>query len=878
MADLGLTKALRKGIGAAKVARPGLDDAAKAALPTPPPVQPPKIEPPKVELPAIDVPAQTAEATRLSTLKLGDYDLDAVHQTNFDTITTTDDIKAVIADTSERNKALIDESRRGVITNDQLKGLAADLDVQEDVVRQVLMRESGGTLNAETILAARQVLNASADRVLGLAKKISSGQATDLERIQFRRQVQFHDEYQRGFMGARAETGRALNAFGIPTGLDMDPARITRLKQAVENMHGRDTDELATMLSQIDTLEGVNNFVKKYNRSKVAGTLQELFINSILSGPKTALVNLGGNTLFNVMNGVELALAARVGKLLPGEQHIMVGEAQATLFGQLAGFTDAMRYAAKAFRMGEQLDGMAKFEGHTRRAISSRNYFPNGVPHPSLGAAIDILGAAIRLPTERLMAPTDAFFKTLAQRGELARQAYRSVMQEAAGKSLTNEEIAAKIAAFMESPPPGALNAAQDFSDYLTFQSPLGPIGSKVSMALNEVPGAFFVTPFVRTPVNVFMAGLVERSPLAVFSARFREAVRAGGPERDLALARVSLGTLTVASVAAASLNGAITGGGPQNPDARKILEATGWQPYSFVITDPATGRKTYQSYARAEPLAYVIGATADAAEILTYLDYDDELRTESEQANNAIAAIVAGVANNTMSKTFLQGVADFSEALNDPKRYAASWLQNTGSALIPYSSFRRQIGQVQDPLVREGWEWTDRLRNSSGIPGWSEKSPPRRDIFGQPIKYKGGPLLGSLSPFPVTQEKRDPVLSEVVNLMETTRTVPLTMPGRRVDGMKLTAEEYDELVRYARTEPLLNDTTFREALTDLMDSDLYTESTPDMRVALIKQTQDQYDRAAKRMLEEENAVFAERIALHRTKKQIRLYGEEIVQ
>jgi hypothetical protein len=53
---------------------------------------------------------------------------------NFDTIKTTDDVKAVISDIAEQNKGKITEARRGVITNEQLQGLANDLDVKQDVV------------------------------------------------------------------------------------------------------------------------------------------------------------------------------------------------------------------------------------------------------------------------------------------------------------------------------------------------------------------------------------------------------------------------------------------------------------------------------------------------------------------------------------------------------------------------------------------------------------------------------------------------------------------------------------------------------------------------------------------------------------------------
>ena len=240
----------------------------------------------------------------------------------------------------------------------------------------------------------------------------------------------------------------------------------------------------------------------------------------------------------------------------------------------------------------------------------------------------------------------------------------------------------------------------------------------------------------------------------------------------------------------------------------------------------------------------------------------------------NAIAAITAGVVNNTMSKTFLSGVADFSEALTDPKRYMQTYLQRTGSALIPYSSFRRNVAQLQDPIIREGWTFTDQLRKSSGIPGFSADAPPRRDVFGQPIYYKGGSLLSTMSPYPDSQETQDPVMSQVVGLMNETRTVPLAMPGRRVEGMKLTVDEYDELVRISRTEDLIEGKTFREQLVDTMDSEVYALATPDYRVVLLKGVQNAFDTAAKKELETRNTGFADRISDYRLRKRRKLFGE----
>jgi hypothetical protein len=876
MPDYGLTKALLKASKTAKVPRTGAaaEAAQKAATAAPEVFQPvpstaaanlPQAASPRV----LNLGAADAEARRISTLELGDYDLEASHQINFDRLTTADDVKAVIADAAERNKGRITDARRDVISNAHLQALATDLNVDVEVVDTVLRRETGGAIPPpEVVLAARQVLAASANRVLTLGKKIAAGQGTDIERIQLRRQIQFHEDYQTGFMGVRAETGRALNAFNIPVGLELDPENLVRMRSIVDNLNGNDTEELARMISQMESAVQVSRFAKQYTRSRVSGTLQELFINSILSGPLTHVVNATGNALFQGMSVAEYGVAAQIGKILPGSEHVQVGEATAMLYGQLTGWRDAMRYAWLAFKNGESFDAITKFEGHTRRAISSQNLFPKGAP-PSVASMVDLVGTTIRIPTERVMVPVDEFFKTMAYRADLSRQAYLEAQRRiAGGAKLSSADLERITRQFLEAPPPAAVKKAEDFARYVTFQSELGVRGRKWQAVANSTPGGFIIAPFIRTPINVFKAGLLERSPLAVFSSDFHAALAKGGPERDLAVARVAMGSLTVAAAAVAVAGGRITGGGPQDPGARRLLEATGWQPYSLVYENPLTGDTVYQSYARAEPLSFIIGTTADMVEIRAYMNADDPLASDNENMSRAIAGVTAAVANNTLSKTFMSGVADFTAALEDPARYMSGWLARSSQAFLPFSAFRRQITKVQDPLIREAWDYGDKLRATAGLAGYSEGLPPKRDVFGEPVEWKGGSIIGALSPFPDSTYQADPIADELVAVMQQTGSIPVTMPSRKIEGMALTVEEYDEFVRHARQEPNLGGgLTFRDRLDWLYGTSTYLLATPDMKAALIAQERSAADAVGRNRLEKENPEFAARLDRHRMKK-----------
>lgn len=807
-----------------------------------------------------------AEANRVLDLDFGDYNQLDDHQINFDMIDTTDDIKAVIGSVADDNVGAINKARRGKISHDQLQTLADELGTDKDVIEQVMKRQAGEAFGPEVILAARQVLGSSAKRILTLAEKVRMGEATQREMLQFRRQLDFHREYQGQLMGARAEAGRALNAFGIPTG--DSPREIARLSELVETTGGAgDLMRTARELEHIDSVEGLNKLTQTSRLEKVQSVLIENFINSILSGVKTHVINTSGNALFQGMHIAETAVAARIGRFMGTEEGVAVGEASAQMYGVMTSWRQALKTAQVAFKTAEPSDQVMKFEGTVNKAISADNLELSG----GLGRAVDLLGTIIRAPTERIMLPVDEMFKVFARNGDIARQAFREGDRVAA-LSGDPEDAAKVIQEFLRNPPKQALDEAQAAALYKTFQNPLGEAGQAVQKAINKVPGARFVAPFIRTPINIFKAGLLERSPIAVFTRTFQQNIKAGGAARDLALARVSMGSLTAGSMAMYAANGQITGGGPSNPQAREALKATGWKPYSFVYT--VDGKTTYQSYQRAEPLAYVIGATADLVEIQNY--GDDDLDSDDERVSDISAAIVAAIAENTTNKTFLQGVSDFTKMMDDPKRYAKSWGQNLLTAQIPFSGLRRDLTRIQDPYARTAWDLTEKMKASSGYAGYIEDVPANLDLYGDPKYHPAGSILGIMSPFPDSKRTTDEVKLEVVRVMNASRQVPISKPSRRIDGVKLTTKEYYDLMQLSRK--IIEDgegNTFHEALSEAMNSDLYADATPDMRATLLKEVQRNFDKWARIELEEENDGLKLRLETRRAKKDMLMFGLE---
>jgi hypothetical protein len=934
--DFGVTRAIGKAVRAgskgAKVLRPGEAEAAAAdaaaraeklkattAPVEPQPAATTAVEPPAQPMTEFEKAATTppepvnvlapeaqaaidAEAARLSRASMGDHALDAKHMPNFDTITSPESVKAVIAEMAERNKASVDVARRGVITDEQMLGLARDLSTTTDIVEAAVKRESGGQFSPELLMATRQFVNSSAERLKELADKIVGKTATDADKVAFARQQQMHSAVYDQFMGARAEWGRSGRV--LRTSMGASPEQLARMREMLDNVAGRDLDALAKAISMADSTQAVGKLSTRFNQSKVMGTINELFKSSILSGPRTLIVNATGSAI-QLMSAVETGIAgyaragvkaagkalvrygegrvtyadkiaSRVGHYMSDGDGVMIGEASAMLHGTISGTRDALRLAARAFKTGQTLDDVVKFadgrEGlfGPRRRISAENYFPPDKRNTPLGKVVDAIGAVVRVVPERGIAPTDEFFKTLAYRAELERQAFVHVNSQIESGAIQLSDAEQVAREFMENAPLKAEQAAENYMREMAFQAELGPIGKDVERLVNQVPGLSLIAPFIRTPINIFKQAHGKRSPLALFSSQFWADVRAGGRRRDLALTRVGMGTATSALVANYVVDGTITGGGPQNDAERQALLATGWRPYSIKVG------KTYHSYARLEPIAFVLGSTADTVEILSYINSDVEtLKDEQTQAYDSAAAIIAGIANNTMSKTFMKGMADTTEMLSDPRRYFKQWSQGFATAMIPLSSMRRQANQVADPYLREAWTLLDKIKLGSGIPGYSKGLPPRRDFFGEPRSVASGELLGPMSPIPSSPLRYDPVTKEIVRVMQASRQVPITMPGKMVEGMRLTAPEYDKLVLASRSAPIFDGATFKEKIDEVMGTETYANATDTMKAELLRNVQEKADEIGRITLELEDENFAERMALYRAKKARLRFGEE---
>lgn len=711
---------------------------------------------------------------------------------------TAQDVRDALQQMADLDAKNITDKTRGVVSNEQtIKESSAEYRDLNDLIGR-----PPGPMNAAQATAARRVLASSGEQIVQLAKIAQAANASPADIFNFRRAMAVHYALQSEIIAARTETARALQAWSIPVGASK--ARSQAITDLIAQQGGAgDLQALAKAVASVgDNPTAVNTMARELGRGRFGKALYQVWINGLLSGPKTHMVNITSNAMNALYAIPERYMAAGISKAFyDGE--IKSGEATAQAFGLVKGIRDGFRLvvmgnkADGAAGVGDVFDAFAKVEGTTQNAISADALGLD--PAGSLGYGIDMMGKIINAPGSALNAE-DKFFKTICYRMELNALAYR----QAASEGLEGKEAAARIYDILQNPPDTLKADAIDMAHYQTFTAPLSGGARQALGGIAKTPyiGPVFrmVVPFVKTPTNILKYTFA-RTPLAYASSAIRADISAGGARAAQAHARVALGSMIMLTVMDMVAEGTFTGGGPLAADMkdtqslRSTRRAVGAPPpYSVKVGD------RYYAYNRLDPLGMMIGMAADMSESFASAD-------EADSEMLAGAGILA-IAQNLASKSYLSGVFDFlgamdpSNVTSDPGRY----LSNFSGSMMPYSAFLRSTAQTFDPVARDAKAleygedgkvdpvatYLQGMINNmkKGIPGMSDELPPMRDLFGEPIDKSSGIGWGwdMVSPLASRADNPDPVSKAIID-----NRIRVSFPERSINGVKLTPQEYDQ-------------------------------------------------------------------------------------
>lgn len=630
--------------------------------------------------------------------------------------------------------------------------------------------------------------------------------------------------------GAIAETGRAERILGTAAPADMaaKKAFLDQFAPVAGKLQGGVSLERAVeLIKNIKTEDQLAILAKNATKPQLKDAFLGLWVNSLLSGPQTHVANILGNSATLAWGVAERQLAG----LMLGEVH--PGEASAMVKGVFESFGDALQLGARAFMTNESKFGSTKLE--QTKAVSFEEAGMAGVP----GQALDYLSAFFQGFGGRPLLAADEFFKAINFRAEVRALALREAHAAVSSEQLTGKaardrvkELSEKYAADV----PEHIHAdAEQYAAYMTFTKELGPGGKWLQEGAATVPAVKLITPFIRTPINIFKyAG--ERTPFALFTKSMWADIQAGGARRQLALAKVSTGAMVAGTGVLWAANGFITGGGP-NPKKFNldVMREGGWQPYSVNVSaikrSAKGGSSEWQAgdkliaYNRVEPLGMLLGMYAN------YVDIASNAETDSDYEELAMKMTMATV-KTMSSKTFIKGLSQTALAFAYPEEFMGETLERQAVSFVPIlgSSLSRGVARQIDPVVREADGFIEELMKNTPI--LSKDLPPTLDIIhGEPVYREGGVGPDIASPLYQSTYKKDPVIEEIVR-----NQVNISRPNGIVHGVELNQEGKNELQRIITHAVKKGGRNLHASLEHMMNSAVYKNGTtgPDGRRALL--------------------------------------------
>ena len=554
--------------------------------------------------------------------------------------------------------------------------------------------------------------------------------------------------------GASAEAGRTLNILGAATKI-AGKERLKAMRDLLDGMGGKDAAlARAQKIRELEltgpSARDLNEPMKRIRGAKTLDAIAEGWTLGLVSGFRTQARNLLSNTLYMFEAIGERGLAAR----MPGSE-VEKGEAMMMAFGITQSLREAFVNAGHAFKTGTAGFGLGKIDLPHRKAISSDNF-------PRLGAFADLLGGFFRVFGRGLTAG-DEIFKTLNYNGEKWALALRQAKKE----GLDGDAFFDRVAELGHSPTESMRIASRDAANYLTFTTRLGEQGQRYMDFVHRWPLMRFITPFMRTPANLFKAGLA-RTPFALaMPETFWKEINAGGARRDMALARIATGSALMLLWSDLTMRGQISGEGPLDRIERANLRRTGWAPYSVKMADhwavPESIRGQWVNYRAIEPIGMVLGMAADMTEkMMQYQEMLDDDDPDGQMKLDKLAwASLRSLTNSVTSQTFMRGVSDFFRMMNDPFFTERYWARLPATLAVP--RIVPSIGDISRSWGEEGKELKevsgliDEMVNS--VP-WLRDAEltPLRDLWGNKVVLSGAWGPEWLSPIYKSADKGGPM------------------------------------------------------------------------------------------------------------------------
>jgi len=690
-----------------------------------------------------------------------------------------------------------------------------------------------GQETASRIVAGKMALQSTGrriDQLLDELDLLAANKNTDtaVER-QLVDMLDLHADLQLSVKGMQTAAARATAAGRIRTADAIGDATLDRLAQFGGSA------KVQKLAAQLRATKGnkkaAAKVIREANKRTWIGVVNEVWLNAILSGIRTHVMNIGSNSINMAMRPAQRMVGGFV------QRDMAVVEKGAREYFYLGSeIFDSIAYLATASKYGKESALHNAFRSWWREdgVLDTASKFDFN--QSGNGRMIGGLGGKILRGPGRTLQAEDEFFKQLIFRsrlkanvmvtsrkltdeqlgemGYLSREAY---IEDTLKNALLNKEALAskwdEMVAYgkvADDPETRAKFIEENIGTYnhsskmaqealvqareATFTTPLrdGTLGKTVQDSINKHPILRQVMPFIQTPTNILRVSF-ERVPiLGVYAGQQRKILREGTPdEKAMVYGQQAVGFTFAAGAIWMAYNGRITGGGPSyNKDLNKAKlwnASPDWMPYSVNVG--SSENPNWIELKKLDPHGMIFGIAGDVVEMLEF-----GRENPDPEIMDIIAMLGVSVANNVMSKTYLSSLSDTMNLFNG----AASpfelqqFAENRAASMVPYSGLAYQLNQAGDDHMRDLREFTDKVKSR---------------VFGMnnaPVKHDW--LTGEAVDTPeymmsfIRQKKMDSGEHRAAAVFEELRNIGhgFTGPQRSIEGMELPSEvfqKYNELV-----------------------------------------------------------------------------------
>lgn len=570
---------------------------------------------------------------------------------------------------------------------------------------------------------------------------------------------------------------------------------------------------------------------------KIMDTVNYLRVSSLVSGPKTQLINLISNGYMVGVRPMERIIGSVPGALAGSDASkalIKENLRQYTYMG--SAFYDGFGQAVKAFansdgvlkpHSSEAFGPEARWQVPGTQAMGSNYFKPwdstSNVLYNAFSVPLTAAGVA-----PRALGSVDELVKQVVYRSKLAARAHMDGLEQAVNAGLKGDAADKFVKSYVTTRLENGFDAegrgldpeALREANIATFQQDLlpGTFGKNLQSLISNDPTQLtrLILPFVKTPTNVIRYGWKMTPGLNRFQEEYRQMLSGamGQEAKAQAIGQMTMGSLFMGAAGFLGSQGMITGGGPSNPALKTQNMNAGWQPYSIVVKHD-DGKVSYIPFSRYDPVALPFGIIADIQDAIHIMGDDAGKTPEIE---SAIGALFISLAKQFTSRTYLLSLSQALDAATDPDRKGLAFAGGLAQSMVPFSGASRQLST--DPYLRDARSIADKMMQV--IPGMSPNLPPKYNWLGQPVLNRQG-LWSDTNGSLVDQETIRLGLSG-----GTAMNPPPPTTGNKVDlrDITLTTGE-NAYVKYQQLagKPSPNAKSLRDTIADAMRSEAYSRA-----------------------------------------------------